>query len=123
MFIEHDGFLISSPEYNSSITGVLKNTIDWVSRSEKGAGDLSGFKDKVVGLMSASPGGLGGLRSLLQLRAILSNIGCLVLPNQKAIPQAHQAFDDAGQLKNPPDQKSIEDIAKQVASIISKIKS
>lgn len=60
MMKEHDGWLIASPEYNSSISGVLKNTIDWVSRSGNGEGDLSAFKGKISALVSASPGKLGG---------------------------------------------------------------
>ena len=80
IFIDHHGFLLSCPEYNSSITAVLKNTIDWVSRPVPGETPLQGFKGKVASLMSASPGALGGLRGLVTVRSILSNIGVLVLP-------------------------------------------
>jgi hypothetical protein len=72
--VEHDGFLISSPEYNSSISAVLKNAIDWVSRPVPGEPPLVAFRGKVARLMSASPGGLGGLRGLVHLRSILGNI-------------------------------------------------
>src|SRR5215471_4093780 len=71
LFIEHDGLLISSPEYNSSITGVLKNAIDWVSRPAPDEPSLVAFRGKVATLMSASPGALGGLRGLVHLRSIL----------------------------------------------------
>ena len=65
LMLEHDGLLISSPEYNSSISGVLKNTIDWVSRPEKGETvDLPAFRGKIVGLMSASPGDWEGFAVL-----------------------------------------------------------
>src|SRR5215467_12696065 len=74
LLLTHQGFLISSPEYNSSITGILKNTIDWASRQESGEIPLACFKDKVAAIMSASPGGYGGLRGLVHLRAILGNI-------------------------------------------------
>ena len=68
----HDGLLISSPEYNSSITGVLKNAIDWASRAETDdEPPLVCFRGKVAALLSASPGALGGLRGLVHLRAIL----------------------------------------------------
>ncbi len=106
--IESDGFLISSPEYNSSISGVLKNTIDWVSRPE--ANDepsLVAFKGKVATLMSASPGGLGGLRGLVTVRSILGNIGVIVLPDQIAISKAHEAFNDQGTLKDENLQNSV----------------
>jgi chromate reductase, NAD(P)H dehydrogenase (quinone) len=62
LFIDHDGLLIASPEYNSSITGVLKNAIDWVSRPGPGEPSLVAFRGKVATLLSASPGALGRLR-------------------------------------------------------------
>ncbi len=93
-----DGFLIASPEYNGSISGVLKNTIDWVSRSEHGEEGLLAFKGKIVGLLSASPGMLGGLRGLVHVRQILGNIGCLVLPEQHCVGQAIKAFNKQGEL-------------------------
>src|SRR5690348_4723633 len=71
LFIDHDGLLIASPEYNSSITGVLKNAIDWVSRPAPGEPPLVAFTGKVSVLMSASPGALGGLRGLVHVRSIL----------------------------------------------------
>jgi NAD(P)H-dependent FMN reductase len=74
LMLTHQGFLISSPEYNSSISGVLKNTIDWTSRQDDDEYPLSCFKNKVAGIMSASPGGLGGLRGLVHVRAILSTL-------------------------------------------------
>jgi len=75
----HQGFLIACPEYNSSITPLLKNAIDWASRSEPGEPSLVCFKEKVAVLMSASPGTLGGLRGF-HVRSILGNIRVLVLP-------------------------------------------
>lgn len=119
----HDGFLISAPEYNSSISGVLKNCIDWASRpASPQEVYLSCFIDKVVVLMSASPGGLGGLRGLVHLRAILGNIYSLVLPAQKSIASAHEAFDADGNLKNPKDQKAIEDLGRKLAETVAKLK-
>ncbi len=92
LMIEHDGLLISAPEYNSSISGVLKNAIDWASRPEPNEPPLVAFTGKVAALMSASPGALGGLRGLVTVRSILSNINVLVLPHQVAVAKAHEAF-------------------------------
>lgn len=88
----HQAFLICSPEYNSSISGVLKNAIDWASRPLKDEPSLVCFKGKVVSLMSASPGKLGGIRGLVTVRSILGNIGSIVLPDQLCIPFADKAF-------------------------------
>src|SRR6516164_9635702 len=92
LFIDHDGLLIAAPEYNSSITAVLKNAIDWVSRPAPGEPPLVAFRGKVAALMSASPGALGGLRGLVHVRSILGNIGVIVLPNQIAVAKAADAF-------------------------------
>ena len=90
--ISHHGLLISSPEYNSSITPLLKNTIDWASRPVPGETPLACFSGKAALLVSASPGALGGLRGLVHLRAILGNIGTLVLPGTISISKAADAF-------------------------------
>ncbi len=97
--IDHEAWLVAAPEHNSSITAVLKNGIDWASRPDPGdAGPLVAFRGKLVVLMSASPGVLGGLRGLVHVRAILGNLGCVVLPDQVAVPKAHEAFDAEGRL-------------------------
>jgi NAD(P)H-dependent FMN reductase len=88
----HPGWLIACPEYNSSITPLLKNSIDWASRSEEGKGSLECFTGKVIGLVSASPGALGGMRGLVTVRSIFSNIGSLVLPQQVSVMKAGEAF-------------------------------
>jgi NAD(P)H-dependent FMN reductase len=85
-FIEHDGLLIASPEYNSSITGVLKNAIDWVSRPAPGEPPLVAFRGKVATLMSASPGALGGLRALVHVRSILG-MASLSCPSRSPFPR------------------------------------
>lgn len=121
LFRKHDGLLISSPEYNSSVTAALKNAIDWVSRPLNGTPGLVGFTGKVAGLISASPGALGGLRGLVHLRAILSNIQVLVIPDQIAISQAHLAFDEQGQLKDQGLQAKVEDVGRKTAELIRKL--
>jgi chromate reductase len=120
---EHDGFLIAAPEYNSSISGVLKNTIDLASRQATPEEVyLSCFIGKVAALMSASPGGLGGLRGLVTVRSILENINTLVLPEQKTIPQAADAFTPDGKLKDTKQQAAIEKLGKSLTEMIKKLK-
>lgn len=117
----HQGLLIASPEYNSSISPILKNAIDWASRSEPGEPSLACFRDKVAAIMSASPGALGGLRGLIHVRSILGNIGVLVLPDQKAIPKAYEAFDADGKLKDSSQQAAIEQLGSKLATVIAKL--
>ena len=117
----HQGFLISCPEYNSSITGILKNTIDWASREAPGEGPLVCFRGKTAALLSASPGGLGGLRGLVHVRSILGNIGVLLLPDQVAIPKAHEAFQPDGALKDPKQQAAVEKLGASLAAFLKKL--
>jgi NAD(P)H-dependent FMN reductase len=122
LFIDHDGLLIAAPEYNSSITAVLKNAIDWVSRPAPGEPPLVAFQGKVATLMSASPGALGGLRGLVHVRSILGNIGVIVLPDQVAVAKAHEAFKPDGSLTDPTQQARIEALGKTLASFLMKLK-
>ena len=119
----HQGLLIACPEYNSSITPLLKNAIDWASRPEQGEPGLACFRDKVAVIMSASPGAFGGLRGLVHVRAILGNIGVLVLPNQKGIAKAHEAFDENGQLKDEQQQQEIHQLGNKLATVVAKLSS
>jgi len=117
----HHGFLIASPEYNSSITAVLKNAIDWASRPEPNEPPLVAYTDKFAGLMSASPGALGGLRSLATVRSILENIGVHVIPNQIAVSRAHEAFNLDGSLKDPKQQAAVEKVAQRLTHLLKKV--
>jgi len=96
MIMAHHGVFIASPEYSASVTPLLKNAIDWVSRvRERGDPTYAAFKHRVFAISSASPGRSGGLRSLMALRQILElGCGALVIPEQVAIPHADHAFDD-----------------------------
>ncbi len=96
MIMAHQGVFIASPEYSASVTPLLKNAIDWVSRvRERGDPTYAAFKGRVFAISSASPERAGGLRSLMALRQILElGCGALVIPEQVAIPQAEHAFDD-----------------------------
>lgn len=122
LMVDHDGFLIASPEYNSSVTGVLKNTIDWASRPAEGEPPLVAFQGKIAAIIAASPGGLGGLRGLVHLRAILGNIGVLVLPEQLAVPKAHEAFAEDGSLADGKLQGRVEQIGRRLVQVASRLR-
>ena len=122
LFLDHDGLLLSCPEYNSSITAVLKNTIDWVSRPVPKETPLACFIGKAAILMSASPGGLSGLRCLVHVRSILGNINVMVLPDQIAVSRAFEAFNDDGTLKDAKQQAGIDGLGKTLAEFLKKIK-
>jgi len=122
MMKHHDGFLWSCPEYNSSISAVLKNTIDWVSRPRGGEPSLAAFSRKVAALLSASPGALGGLRGLVHVRAILGNIGVLVISNQVAVPKAHEAFAEDGSPRDENLAQRIADVAHELVETTRKLR-
>lgn len=122
LFVEHDGLLLACPEYNSSITAVLKNTLDWVSRPLPGEANLAAFTGKAATLLSASPGALGGLRGLVHVRAILGAINVIVLPEQLAIAKAHDAFGDDGALKDARQHASVEKLGEGLAAFLRKMK-
>ena len=121
LMAEHDGFLIASPEYNSSISPLLKNTIDWASRKVGDEPSMVAYKGKTAALLSASPGRLGGLRGLIHVRSILGNLGVLVLANQVALSSAYSAFDDDGQLVNEADVERVESQASEFVELLRRI--
>jgi NAD(P)H-dependent FMN reductase len=103
MMMRHGGVFIASPEYNASLSPLLKNAIDWVSRVREGAEPpLAAYRNRVFALAAASPGTLGGYRSLMALRQVLElGCGATVLPEQVAVREAAQAFDGADNLRDP----------------------
>lgn len=121
LMISHQGFLIASPEYNSSISPLLKNTIDWTSRPVSGEAPLACYTNKVALLMSASPGALGGLRGLVTVRMILGNIGTLVLPSTLSISKAHEAFGGEGALVDPAQHARVESLGAELAEFLSRL--
>ncbi len=122
-FIAADGIFLASPEYNSSISPLLKNTLDWISRKDDGTGgELVAYTGKVFALSAASPGGFGGLRGLVPLRMMLGNIGVHVLPDQVAIPSATNAFDENGKLKDEKTAAKIKALVKSLNDISGKLK-
>ncbi|MCT4655586.1 MAG: NAD(P)H-dependent oxidoreductase [Cohaesibacter sp.] len=99
LFSAHDGIFIASPEYNASLTPLLKNTLDWISRVPPM--DPHPFKSPVFAIGAASPGALGGMRGLAHLRQVLVALGALVLSEQVSVGSATNAFNDQGDLSDP----------------------
>ncbi len=121
LLLSHQGFLIASPEYNSSSSAVFKNMIDWTTRkTQPDETYLCCFIDKAIALMSASPGELGGLRGLAAVRVLFNNIYSLVLPKQKCIPLAHLAFDDSENLKEVKQQEEVMSLGKELTQFLTK---
>jgi chromate reductase len=102
LITKHDALLIASPEYNSMITPLLKNTIDWCTRA-----DENPFPGKVAAIVSASPGAFGGVRSLKLAQQLLLHLGCHIVPGNTALPHADKAFDTSGVLTDARAQKSV----------------
>jgi chromate reductase, NAD(P)H dehydrogenase (quinone) len=113
----HHGVFIASPEYNSSIAPMLKNTLDWMSRVKDDSGATGQvFRSRVFAVGGASPGGLGGMRGLMHLRQILElGLGALVLPDQITVGGAFQAFDAAGHLTDKALQARYQDVIRRLA--------
>lgn len=118
LMFEHPGWIICSPEYNGSYTALLKNTIDWASSPIKDdpewASGSRPFRGKVVGLLSASPGVFGGLRSLSHLNPLLLNLQCWIAPQQFALANARQAFGTDGTLQGEAARKGVQSVVDQV---------
>jgi chromate reductase, NAD(P)H dehydrogenase (quinone) len=102
MLLAHQGVFITSPEYSASVTPLIKNTIDWVSRARtRGEPNYAAFKGRVFALGAASSGAGGGTRSLMALRQILElGCGALVIPEQISVAHSAEAFDDIDNLKD-----------------------
>jgi NAD(P)H-dependent FMN reductase len=117
MIMAHQGVFIASAEYSASVTPLIKNAIDWVSRiRERGEPTYAAFKGRVFAISAASPGRAGGLRSLIALRQILElGCGALVIPEQVAIPQADQAFDE---MDNISDARTADQFRAQLARLV-----
>ena len=118
LFFAHPAWVVVSPEYNGSYTGLMKNTIDWVSSPIKSDPNWSSgtkpFAGKVVGMLAASPGALGGLRSLSHLAPLLMNLQCWVAPRQFALSRAGEAFTPEGQLAAEPARENVRGVVEQV---------
>ena len=114
----HPAWLICCPEYNGSYPALLKNALDWASSPVKDHPQWSDgvlpFRGKVVGMASASPGGLGGLRAQSHLAPLLLNLECWVAPNSHAVSVAAEAFDAQGHLQRPQNQQGMQALMQQI---------
>ncbi len=109
-----DGIIVGCPEYNGFMTPLLINAIDWSTRTPEQGADTSPWRDKVILVCSASPGGFGGMRAAAHLKTMLGGIGGFVLPQLVAVPAAFNAFSDDGSLKD-------EGLAKRAAGSVEKL--
>jgi chromate reductase, NAD(P)H dehydrogenase (quinone) len=119
MLMAHQGVFITSPEYSASVTPLLKNAIDWVSRVREGAEPTyAAFKNRVFAIGSATNSGTGGLRSLIALRQILElGCGALVIPEQVAVPRAGEAFDENDNLKEEAPAAAMKAMARRLVEL------
>jgi NAD(P)H-dependent FMN reductase len=116
LIVKHQGLLIASPEYNSMFTPLLKNTIDWCTR-----GDDNPFIGKVAAVVSASPGALGGSRSMKLVQQLLLHLGSHVVPGTAFLSHANKAFDADGKLTDARALKSVQDVTKLLVETTRKI--
>jgi NAD(P)H-dependent FMN reductase len=112
-FASHDGFLISTPEYNGHVPPLLINCFSWASRAENEERSMVAFAGKKAGLMAASPGRLGGIRVLPRLRSTLADLGVMVVPGFVSLPGASKAFSDDGTLS--------EDVESSIAALVQRL--
>jgi NAD(P)H-dependent FMN reductase len=112
----HAALLVASPEYNSLITPLFKNTIDWCSRE-----DENPFAGKVAAVVTASPGPFGGSKSGLAARQLLGRLGCLMIARECALPHAHEAFDEQGRLKSERTLASVRSVAAELVRLTARL--
>jgi chromate reductase len=118
MMSAHHGVLIVTPEYNSSVPPLVKNTIDWVTRVQD-AHETRGqvFRGRAFAIAAASESRLGGTRSLAALRLILSACHATVIPSQLALSFASEAYDDMDRLKHPADIEALNALVRQLIDV------
>jgi len=113
------GLLLACPEYNSSVTPLLKNVIDWLSRDEAGGGGVEVYRGKKALIVGASPGRSGASRAMHSLGEILGNIGVDVMPQAFSLAAAGSAFDDAGELTDSARQRELDDLLRAFAAFVT----
>jgi chromate reductase len=123
MFCAHQGVFIASPEYNASLSPLLKNTIDWISRvRENKEPPLSAYRNRVFALGAASNGTYGGMRSIMALRQSLElGCGALVIPEQIAVREASHAFDENDELKDERSAALLRTLARRLVELARQI--
>lgn len=125
LFAEHDGLLLATPEYNGFFPPLVKNSFDWLSRPLPDGSGRPGtihVRGKPAGIVAASPGALGGIRSLQHTRQYLSNLGFLVVPDQVGVPRADKAFDEAGRMNDERQQASVQAVGAAVARLARRMR-
>jgi NAD(P)H-dependent FMN reductase len=121
LFKARQGLLIVSPENNASISSLLKNTLDWISRQDGSESGLAPYRGKVAALMSASPGALGGLRGLVHLRQVLQALGVLTLSEQFALSHADEAFAQDGSLVEARHRESVAKLCTRLVEVTGRL--
>lgn len=122
LLARHDGLLIVTPEYNGFFPPLLKNTLDWMSRPDpSGQSGLRHFTGKVAAISSASPGGFGGLRSLLATRQYLTILGLTVIPDQVTLSRAATAFNEQGELIDEKHRAAARQVGARLAAVADKL--
>lgn len=126
LFLAHDALLIASPENNASMSALLKNAIDWLSRDagdgQATASGLAPWRGKVAGLLAASPGAFGGIRALPHLRQVLSALGVTVLGTQVVVPRAHEAFTPEGAIADERTAGAVRALAAALAEASNRLR-
>lgn len=122
LFKEADGFFLASPEHNMSVSALLKNALDWVSRPHRGESGRAVFEGRTAALCSASTGVLGGQRGLMHLRLVLSGLGVHVLPAVVGVGSAAQAFDAEGRLKDGNQTSALQALAQSMVQVTRRLR-
>lgn len=121
IFLKHDGLLVACPENNGSFPSAFKNAIDWLSRPVEGFPPLECFVNRTAIIMAASTGYWGGVRVLIHLRQMFNHIKVTVLPDHINIPNAVDAFDDIGNLKNEKHHKATKALGRKLTEFLNKL--
>ena len=105
-----DGVFFVTPEYNSSIPGVLKNALDWISRPTA----TNTIRNKPVAVIGASTGGFGAVWSQAELRKVLGAMGARVVDGEVAVGHAMDRFDSLGRLNEPNLEEQVSEVVRQL---------